>query len=235
MAAKHPTEGLDDVVILIPTYNEGSVVRSTIENIPAGFKHIVCIDDGSQDNTKEEIRKTRATLVSHAINLGQGAALQTGIDYALLNKKLAYFVTYDADGQHNIDDVLSMLKIIRAKKLDIVLGSRFLGSVVNASPLKKITLKAAVAFSNIITGITLTDTHNGLRVFNRRTAEVLQLQLPDFAHATEVIERIAQEKLTYEEAPVTITYTDYSRSKGQTIINSINIAFDVILGKIIKR
>lgn len=235
MAVKRVTENMDDVVILVPAYNEGSLIRGTIENISDSFKHIICVNDGSTDNTRNEVLHTQATLVEHAINLGQGAALQTAVDYALLNKKHRYFVTYDADGQHRIEDVKKMLKIIKKHELDIVLGSRFLGNTVDISYIKKLMLKLAVMFSNISTGLKLTDTHNGLRVFNRRTAENLQLQLPDFAHASEVIERIAAKGFKYAEAPVTITYTKYSRSKGQSVINAFNIFFDVLLNKIIKR
>lgn len=235
MAIAQTAESTEDVVILIPTYNEGSVVKGTIEDIPKSLSKIVCVNDGSQDDTKDQILQTRAHLISHAVNLGQGAALQTAIEYALLDEKSKYFVTYDSDGQHNIKDVMKMVKVIKSKDLDIVLGSRFLGTVVNVSFLKRIVLKIAVKFTNMSTGIKLTDTHNGLRVFNRRTAEKLKLQMPDFAHASEIIQRIAEENLKYQEVPVTITYTDYSRSKGQSMINAINIIFDVVLGKVVKQ
>lgn len=224
----------DRVVIIIPSYNEGAVIKQTIDAIPLRFKNIVCIDDGSTDESVKSISQTRAQLVQHSVNLGQGASLQTGLDYALQNPKLEYFVTYDADGQHNIDDVERMLRKIQADKLDIVLGSRFMGKAQNLTRRKKRMLKLAVAFMNAMTGVKLTDAHNGLRVFNRYTAENLNIQMPDFAHASEIIERIAQKQFKYEEVPVTITYTKYSRGKGQTMINSINIFFDVVLNRIIK-
>lgn len=226
---------VSDVAILIPAYNEESVIKDTIDNFPYPFKGIVCVNDGSSDKTSEQVLKTRATLVSHAINLGQGASLQTAIDFALLNNKLKYFVTFDGDGQHNIDDVYNMIKIIKKEKLDIVLGSRFLGRATNAKKSKIFILRLAVAFTNTMTGIKLTDTHNGLRVFNRYVAENLQLQMPDYAHATEVIDRISEKKFNYKEVPVTITYTKYSQSKGQSMINAVNIIFDVLLNKLIKR
>ncbi len=224
-----------DTVLLIPAYNEGEVIETTINAIPKYFKNIICVNDGSKDNTHFKADKTKAQVVSHAINLGQGAALQTAIDYALINESYKYFVTYDADGQHSIKDVEKMLKIIRKEKLDIVLGSRFLGKVVNISTFKKLVLKIAVRFSNFSNGLKLTDTHNGLRVFNRHTAEVLNLQMPDFAHASEILERIKHNDLKYKEVPVTITYTNYSKAKGQSMINAVNILFDVILAKVIRQ
>ena len=225
----------NDVAIIIPAYNEGTAIVDTISSIPNDFSNIICVNDGSTDNTAQAINSTRATLVSHPINLGQGAALQTGIEYALLNQKTKYFVTFDADGQHRIEDVKKMLLHLKKNNLDIVLGSRFLGTAENISSRKKNLLKLAVKFSNYTTGVKLTDTHNGLRVFNRFAAENLQLKMPDFSHASEIIERIAEIPLTYDEVPVTIIYTDYSRSKGQSMINAVNISFDMLLNKVMKK
>ena len=224
-----------DTAIIIPAYNEGSSIKDVIEKIPKSFSTIVCVDDGSRDDTSRQVSMTRAQLVTHPINLGQGAALQTGIEYALLDPRIKYFVTFDADGQHRIEDVKKMIKHLKRKKLDIVLGSRFLGEAQNIGAKKKAVLKLAVRFSNLTSGVTLTDTHNGLRVFNRSTAERLKLRMPDFSHASEIIERIAEEKFAYDEVPVTIVYTDYSRAKGQSMINAVNIIFDMLLHRIVKK
>ncbi len=223
------------VAIIIPVYNEAEVIRRVVDNVLKQFKHVICVDDGSIDASGLEITKTTASLVKHPINLGQGASLQTGIEFALLDKEIEYFVTYDADGQHDLNDVVVMLKAIAENKVDIVLGSRFLGRAENITGLKRRILKLAVLFTNKTSGIQLTDTHNGLRVFNRKVASGLNITLPDFAHASEIIERIAHNKYTYQEVPVTILYTDYSRKKGQSIINAVNISFDVILNKVTQK
>ena len=224
----------EDVAFLIPAYNEGSAIRKTIDGIPKRFPKIIVVDDGSRDNTKDQVSSTRAQLVSHTVNLGQGAALQTAIEYALLDPSIKYFVTYDADGQHRVEDVDTMLNYLQNNPVDIVLGSRFLGKVINMPMAKLVALKAAIQFSNITSGVRLTDTHNGLRVLNRKAAENMNIQMPDFSHASEVIERIHEKKLRYAEVPVTIEYTNYSRSKGQSILNAINISFDVIMNKVIR-
>lgn len=221
-----------DVAIIIPAYKEGGAIKATIDAIPAKYKTIICVDDGSDDDTSKQVAKTRATLVRHPLNLGQGAALQTGIEYALLNPAIEYFVTYDADGQHRMEDVEKMLAYIRKHEAEIVLGSRFLGKAENISQLKKMILKLAVKFSNASTGIKLTDAHNGLRVFNRKVAKGLQLQMADFAHASEIIHRIAEKQYKFVELPVTIIYTDYSRAKGQSVINAVNIGFDVMIRRL---
>jgi glycosyltransferase involved in cell wall biosynthesis len=221
-------------VIIIPVYNEEEVIKEVIVDVLSKFKNVICIDDGSTDNSISKIAETKATLIKHPLNLGQGAAIQTGLDYALKKDKIQYFITYDADGQHNLHDVETMLKIIKKDDLDIVLGSRFLGKAENIPNFKKIILKLAVIFTNRTSGLKLTDTHNGLRVFNRKVAESLNITMPDFSHASEVLERIAQKKFTYKEVPITIVYTEYSRKKGQSLLNAINISFDVLIKRLSK-
>lgn len=223
------------VFLVIPVFNEASVIGGVLIEALKKYPNIVCVNDGSSDDSSLEIRKTTAHLVEHPINLGQGAALQTGIEYALLNKNIKYIVTFDADGQHGLDDVATMLDVIEKGKLDIVLGSRFLGNTVNMPKLKKIVLKAAIKFANLTSGVKLTDTHNGLRVFTRATAKRLNLQASDYSHASEIIEKIGTLNLKYAEVPITVTYTEYSKSKGQSMINAVNIGFDILLDKVMGR
>lgn len=223
----------EEVAVIIPVYNEGKVIKSVIDKVLKEYKYVVCINDGSSDNSREEILKTKAYFVDHPINMGQGAALQTGVEFAR-SLPVEYFVTYDADGQHRLEDVREMIRTIKRDKTDFVLGSRFLGKeAVNMPKMKRIILKMAIRFSNITSGVKLTDTHNGLRVFNRKVANSIQITLPDMAHASEILEIIYRNKYTYTEVPVVIEYTDYSRGKGQSIINAVNIAFDTLLRKVI--
>ena len=224
-----------DVAVIIPIFNEAAVIEDIVNDVLKKFDNVICIDDGSCDESAAAIAKTKALLVQHPINLGQGAALQTGIDFALLNTGVKYFVTYDADGQHGLDDVLNMLETIRTSNVDIVLGSRFLGNAKNITWFKKAILKLAIAFSNSVSGIKLTDAHNGLRVFNRKVASQLNITMPDFSHASEIVERIAHKKFSYKEVPITVAYTDYSRKKGQSVVNAVNISFDVLLNKVTRR
>lgn len=224
----------NDVAIIIPVYNEAEVVESVINRVLKKFPTVVCVDDGSTDGSCNKIEKTGAILVKHPINMGQGAALQTGIEFARELNGIKYFVTFDADGQHQLKDVELMMEILRGGEYDIVLGSRFLGKTEGMNWAKSVVLKLAIVFSNFTSGLKLTDAHNGLRVFNRYVAENMEITMPDMAHASEIIEIIARKKFRYKEAPVTIKYTDYSQSKGQTIINAVNIGFDTLLRKVSK-
>lgn len=224
----------EDTYVVIPVYNEAKMVGKVIRAAKKHFKHVVCVEDGSHDDSAAVIVREGATLVQHPINLGAGAATQTGVDFALLDPKCKYVITVDADGQHDIKDAVRMLDHIKKEQVDIVMGSRFLGQVRNISKFKRLFLGAAALYSGRASGVKLTDPHIGLRVFNRHFAENLKLTLPDFAHASELVSRIKEGKFSYRELPVTVTYTDYSKAKGQPMLNAINITFDVFLSRFTK-
>lgn len=218
-----------DTWVVIPLYNEATVVREVIENVRTVFPNVVCVDDGSTDASVSEALAGGATVVAHPINLGQGAALQTGIEYALSQPGSEYFVTFDSDGQHRVEDALAMVERLRAEPLDIVVGSRFLTSATNASAMKKLVLRTAVLFERISTGVKLTDAHNGLRALNRTSASRIRISHNRMAHASEIVAQIGSEKLRYAEQPVQIIYSDYSRSKGQSMWNSVNILSELFI------
>ncbi len=224
-----------DTYVIVPVYNEAKVVGDVIKTVSAHFENVVCVNDGSRDTSAQVIADSGGILVNHPINLGAGAATQTGIDFALQDKKARFFVTIDADGQHAVEDAIAMLDRIKKDDLDIVLGSRFLGNVHNISPIKRVFLRAAAVFSGKTTGVELTDPHIGLRVFNRKFAENLKLTLPDFTHASELVHRIGEGNYKYVELPVTVTYSDYSKAKGQPMLNAVNIAIDLMFHRISKR
>lgn len=203
-----------NVFVVIAAYNEGSSIAKVIPDLLRTFQTIVVVDDGSVDDTAAQAQAAGATVLIHPINLGQGAALQTGICYAV-NQGAEYIVTFDADGQHSPADVPPMLEALEKSGADIALGSRFLGQAIGIDKKKAFVLKAAVAFTALTTGLRLTDCHNGLRVLTRKAAQTIHIRHNRMAHASEILEQIASKKLKYIEFPVTITYTEYSRSRGQ--------------------
>lgn len=220
---------------IIPVYNEENSIGGVINEVKRYYNKVICVNDGSKDKSSEVINKAGAILVEHAINLGAGAATQTGVDYALLDKSTKYFITVDADGQHEIKDAMRMLEHLKENNLDIVFGSRFLGTAHNISPAKRLFLKLAALFSKKTSGVTLTDPHIGIRVFNRNFAENLNLTMPGFAHASELLFRISEGGYKYAEIPVKITYSDYSKAKGQSMLNSINIVIDLLFHRMSKK
>ncbi|MBT1003036.1 glycosyltransferase family 2 protein [Paenarthrobacter sp. DKR-5] len=208
-------------------YNEASVVGTVIEGLMAEFEHVVCVDDGSSDGSQQAAREAGAVVVQHPVNLGQGAALQTGIEYVLQDPETECIVTFDADGQHRVEDARAMADRVRSGEADIVLGSRFLDNRTKLAPMKRLVLRTAAAQSRISTGLPLTDAHNGLRAFNPEVARRINLTQNRMAHASELIHQIAQMDTRWVEHPVEIVYTDYSKAKGQSLLNSVNIVADL--------
>lgn len=213
--------------LVVPLYNEAQVVGDVVREAKKTFPNIVCVDDASTDDSVEQARLAGATVVRHPINLGQGAALRTGLDYALQDPSARYFVTFDSDGQHRVEDALGMVQKLATEQIDIVVGSRFLDGRTKPGLLKKFVLKLAVLFETLSTGVRLTDAHNGLRALNRTAASSVRILQNRMAHASEIVGEIGRNELRYAEYPVHVIYTDYSRSKGQSIWNSVNILNDL--------
>jgi glycosyltransferase involved in cell wall biosynthesis len=218
----------DTTAVVIPLFNEAAVVYDVVAGVRAVFPHVICVDDHSSDDSADRAALAGAEVVRHPINLGQGAALQTGIAHALSDPRVEYLVTFDADGQHQVADAQLMVGRLMAGEADVVFGSRFLDQRTKAGLVKKSVLKLAIAYSNASTGVHLSDTHNGLRAFNRSVAQRFDLRQNRMAHASEIIEQVGRMKARYVEQSVHILYTDYSRRKGQSLLNSVNILAEMI-------
>jgi len=220
-----------DVWIVVPAYNEAAVIGEVIADLRSVFDHVVCVDDGSQDDTGAVALRAGAHLVSHPVNLGQGAAIQTGTEYARSQPGAEVFVTFDADGQHRVKDVIRMIDKLSAEDVDIVIGTRFADQGVHSEVpvLKRIVLRTAVWLSPRSRRLNLSDAHNGLRVFNRKVAGGLDIAMSGMGHASEIIALVDENNWRVTEEPVEILYTDYSKSKGQPLVNGVNIVFDVFL------
>lgn len=220
---------LDDAWLVIPLYNEAEVIGDVLSEARRYFPHIVCIDDGSRDESAMIAARAGAIVVQHPVNLGQGAALQTGFDYLLIHTDARYAVTFDADGQHNPAEAAEMVERCRRDQLAIIYGSRFLDKRTKATPLKRIVLKTAAFVTRLTTGLRLTDAHNGLRCLRRDALSGIRIRQDGMAHASEIVSQLAATGLPWAEMPVHIRYTDYSRSKGQSLLNSVNILVDLIM------
>jgi len=203
------------------------VIGEVIRNARGVFPNIVCVDDGSTDASVAAATAAGAIVVKHPINLGQGAALRTGLDFALQDREADYFITFDSDGQHRVEDALAMAERIDSEELDVVIGSRFLDDRTKTGLVKKLVLKGAILFERLSTGVRLTDAHNGLRALNRTAATSIRIVQNRMAHASEIVAEIGRNNLRYAEQPVHVIYTDYSRSKGQSVWNAVNILSDL--------
>ena len=224
--------GFDDTWLIVPCYNEGTVIFDVLSHARETFPNIVAVNDGSRDDSAAQIRAAGAHLVNHPVNLGQGAAIQTGVEYARAQPGAQYFVTFDADGQHQVKDVVRMVERLRTEPLDIIVGTRFAGQDNSQVPwIKRVVLKTVVLLSPRTKKLGLSDAHNGLRVFNRRVADEMNIRMNGMSHASEIVKMIDQNGWRVAEEPVDILYTEYSMSKGQSLINGVNILADGLVAR----
>lgn len=218
--------------VVIAAYNEARKIASVIQSLRrTGYRNIIVVDDGSKDATTGIAERAGASVIRHPLNRGQGAALKTGIDAALLHGA-DYIVTFDADGQHDAAEIEDLLAPIRRGEADITLGSRFLTKKSDIPMFKQMVLKGGILFTRLFSGIALTDTHNGFRALSRKAAQRIEIRQDRMEHASEIIDELMRKKLRYREIPVTIKYTEYSIQHGQSPFNSIKIALNLILRKL---
>lgn len=230
--------GNRDVWLIVPCFNEGTVIEEVLASARETFPNIVAVDDGSADDSAAAIHRAGAHLVRHPVNLGQGAAIQTGVEYARAQPGARYFVTFDADGQHQVKDVQAMVGRLRSEPIDIIVGTRFgrpRGEDDQVPLIKRLVLRTVVLLSPRTRRLGLTDAHNGLRVFNRHVAEELNLRMNGMSHASEFVELMDSHGWRVAEQPVDILYTEYSMSKGQSLLNGINILSDGFVGRRLPR
>ena len=199
--------------VVIAAFNEARVIRNVASQVHRLGYSTVVVDDGSNDGTPSEALRSGARP-RHPFNLGQGAALQSGIDFAL-REGAEIIVTFDADGQHSAADIERLARALEIDKADFALGSRFLDNSSDIPTSRRLLLKAVIAFTRVTTGLKLTDAHNGLRAMTRRGAEAIRLRQNRMAHASEFLSQVAASGLPYVEQSVTIKYTAYSLAKGQ--------------------
>ncbi|MET0411668.1 MAG: glycosyltransferase family 2 protein [Polyangiaceae bacterium] len=213
---------------MIAAFNEGKVIRGVVGEVAAAGYSVVVVDDGSPDDTASAANIAGGWVLRHVVNRGQGAALQTGIDFAVRHGART-IVTFDADGQHCVEDIPALVGALAT--VDVVLGSRFLGKEIEgATRSRKAMLRVATWVSNHLSGLSLTDAHCGLRAFRASVAPKLRIMQDRMAHASELLRRIKLGGLRVVEVPVTVRYTEHSMRKGQSGFQAIRILFDYMFG-----
>jgi glycosyltransferase involved in cell wall biosynthesis len=234
------------LAILIPAFNEGARLDATLTRIMGFMEYVkehvyrtisqvalVVVDDGSSapidvSPSVEPSGAVQVWLLRHAVNLGQGAALCTATAFARDHLASNVFVTMDADGQHDPADLPTLLNALITTNADIVFGNRFSGDHSQVPPLRRALLKAATGFERFISGLNLSDAHNGFRAFGGRTADLIDFQQNRMAHATEIKQIVHRNHLRYCEVPVSIRYSAETLAKGQRSSGSLVILRDLL-------
>lgn len=220
-----------NTLIIIPHYNEQHLDEILQPLLQTEGIHMLTIDDGSEPIYTLKKNHSKLYKATHPINLGQGAALQTGLEIA---KLLApdYIITMDADGQHHPDSIHDLRSAILQHQVDIIFGRRDLATTEGISILRKIILRLGIYFNWFYTGVKLNDAHNGYRIMNKKAYLSIVLKEDGMAHATEILEEVKRNKLTYAETVVKIQYTDYSKAKGQSSLNAFSIVKQLIFRRL---
>jgi glycosyltransferase involved in cell wall biosynthesis len=221
----------EEVLVVIAAFNETRAIGPVVRALVAAGRQVVVVDDGSTDDSAAVARAAGAVVLRHLVNRGQGAALQTGIAHALARGG-SCIVTFDADGQHDLADLARLTGPILDGSADVVLGSRFLGRTDGMPALRRLQLKAAVAFTRVVSRVGVTDAHNGLRAFSRRAAERIEITIDRMGHASEIIDQIREHGLRFVEVPVHVRYTEYSLAKGQRGLAALPIVVDYLLRRL---
>ncbi len=227
-----PSAGSHDIWVIVPAYNEGERLARTLRSLCVGYANVVVVDDGSHDDTTGVALRHPVWVLRHVINRGQGAALQTGLSFAL-ERGAMILVTFDADGQHSPEEIERLIESVRSGAVDVALGSRFLGQAVGLPWSRWLVLKLGVLFTRFFSQIRVTDTHNGFRAFSRYAAQRLCITQNRMAHASEILDQIKEHGLRFGEVPVTIRYSAATTAKGQSSWNALRIVAHLVLGRMV--
>jgi glycosyltransferase involved in cell wall biosynthesis len=219
--------------VVVAAYNEERRLGKTLGGLCAVCPNVIVVDDGSADGTERVALEHPVWVLRHVVNCGQGAALQTGIDFAL-RQGAEVVVTFDADGQHAADEIARLAEPVLSGRADVALGSRFLGRTVGMPWGRRLVLKGAVLFTRVFSRVRVTDAHNGFRALSRKAAQSIRITHNRMAHASEILDQVRQRGLSFCEVPVTVHYTDETMAKGQSSWNSLKIVGQLLLGRIIR-
>ncbi len=222
-----------NVWVVVAAYNEGERLAVTLRGLLPFCGNVVVVDDGSRDDTAAVAATFPVWVLRHPINRGQGAALQTGLDFAL-GRGAEVLVTFDADNQHDAADLAAVIAPVLAGTADVALGSRFLGRTENLPASRRLVLKAGVLFTRIVSRIAVTDTHNGFRAFSAAAARRVRITQDRMAHASEILDEIRVQGLRFVEVPVTVRYSAATLAKGQSSWNAVRVVWQFLIGKVVR-
>lgn len=228
------------VVAIVPAYNEEKTIGQVITDLKNYVDEIIVVNDGSTDRTGQIAEKTGAIVYNHLLNRGLGAALKTGFQAALMSEA-EIIVTFDADGQHQAEDIPRLIKPILNGEAEVVIGSRFIrNSLKSVIGRKTLRLAQMLRFfynqiANFVTflffGFGVTDSQSGLRAFSRLALERIQINCDRMEVSSEIISQIKKQNLRFVEIPISAIYSEYSLSKGQNFLMGVKTLLRLLIHK----
>lgn len=219
------------IFVVMPAYNEESTIAGVIEELFNRGFNLVVVDDGSTDETYKvaenagRVHENQFHLYKHLLNRGLGGALRTGIE-AALHHDAEIVVTFDADGQHDPDDIMKVCQPIRDGEADVVIGVRDFNHMPDS---KKFGNTVMNIITRIFYGINVKDSQSGLRAFKREAARSMEINARDYGVSSEIVGEIRRHKLRLKEVPMKTIYTDYSMKKGTNLNVGLRILAKLIM------
>lgn len=224
------------LAVVIPAHNEEKTIANVIKEIPKKIDgitstEVVVIDDNSSDATCQIAKKAGAHVLSHAMNLGQGAAVLTGMIFSR-RLNVGAVVTLDADGQHDPREIVSLVERHKLTHADLIIGSRFLSNTIKNMPMiKRVGNRSFSLLTYLLSGKMLTDTQSGFRLFGNTMLDLLvSLDLAGYEFCSETIMIAHQNQLLIEEVPISTIY--FTHRQGQNPLNGVNILTKLIFRKL---
>ena len=219
--------------VVVPAYNEEHTIGKVLDSLLMYFKpeHIIVVNDGSRDKTREIAKNKGVRVLTHLVNRGLGGALGTGIRYALL-KGAELIITFDADGQHLIEDALRVMKPVAEGKADLAIGSRLKGDVSQMPFIKRFGNFILDAITAVFAGRYVSDSQSGLRCFNKECASKIRITCDRYAVSSEIIIEASKNKCRIVEVPIRAIYTEYAMKKGTNVFEGIKIALNLLFDKL---
>ena len=221
------------VIIGIPAFNEEENIAAIIIKLKRKYDHVLVCDDGSSDMTHDIASSLGAIVVKHPTNLGYGAAIKTIFNEA---RKIDgdILITFDADGQHKISEIDSVLKPISENKADIVIGSRFLGNTKDIPKYRKIGIKMITGLTNTLTGSEITDAQSGFRAYSKKVLNEISPTESGMGISTEILIKSSKKQMRISEVPITISYEDNTPSQ-EPISHGTSVVFSTVKHVAIER
>lgn len=217
----------DETFVIIPAYNESKRIGDVLKETKKYVKNVVVVDDGSLDNTYEIALKYNVETLQHIINLGKGASLKTGCDYAI-KKGAKILILMDSDGQHKPDDIPRFQE--KLKNVDIVFGARKLNKKMPS--ILRFGNKFISTITNLLYGVNIKDTQNGYKAMTVDAYKKIRWDSQGYAAESEMVTNTGNAKLKYTQIDIHTIYLD--KYKGTTVLDGMKIVFNMIIWRITK-
>ena len=223
---------LRKVFVVLPAYNEQAHITQLVRTLLTGGFQVVVVNDGSSDSTADLALQAGAIVLTHMVNCGPGAATQTGLEYAY-HHGAEYVVTCDSDGQHDVADIKPMLDFMQSQAKDVIFGSRFMQA--NTIPLlRRLANWVANVITFLLSGIYLSDSQSGFKIFSRKAIHHIQITANGFEFCSEIVREVAERNLSYAEFPIKVYYTAESLAKGQNLSTGITTVVKLIVRSLMR-